>query len=100
HDYEGDAGYTCITVGGRPIEEDHKLRHKYFISGTPVWATDNVEVYARSGADIFYRGVKIGEHKLPGLYTYNMLAQVKLTEDRTVSPEGGEYTIQAVIENA
>lgn len=94
---EIEDGHTYITVQGKPIAEVHKLRHKYFITGSPVWATSEVEVYARSGKEIFYRGVKIGEQILPGLYTYNLLASVKLTEDRTIAEQ---HAVDAMISTA
>lgn len=92
-------GCTYIEVEGKAITECHRLQHKYFLSGTPKWQTADCEIYARSGTEIFYRGVKVGDHKLAGLYTYNVLCPMKLTEDRTIS-EDGQYTLRNVIQSA
>lgn len=80
---DGDWG-TVFAIDGEAIAGCHRERHRIFLQSQPISKTDDCEIHAGSGMTAFYRGVKAHQHRGPALFTYNVLAPVELTEDRTV----------------
>jgi hypothetical protein len=71
-------------VTGDRIQDAHRNRGHYFISGAPLAKALNVEIYSRRGnGGKYYKGVRVGDSPKSAL-TYNVLSGVKLTEDRTI----------------
>jgi hypothetical protein len=83
---EPEAGTTLITVECPQIEEAHLDQIEYFLSSPPRYEAEEVNIHAQvgEGKTIFYRGVRVGQYKVPGLFTYNFTSAVRLTEDRTI----------------
>jgi hypothetical protein len=92
---------TLITVSGEAIDEAYAQRDLIFLSpsfhGKPLWTSPSLEVYrapAGTRSQVFYRGVSVlrdaGE-ATP--YIYNLLDEVRLTEDRTLDYYSAAFRI-------
>lgn len=75
---------TCFEVSGGIIEKVHAKRGEIFLQSGPLLANDSVEIHEGSSNYIYYRGVRAGTLPAPANYTYNILSEEKLTEDRTL----------------
>lgn len=72
---------TVITV----TDMDHRdLHRKIFLESKPLWANKEVEIHAGASQYVYYRGIKVAKSNTLFTYTYNLLDQVDLTEDRTL----------------
>lgn len=79
------APYTDIVVDCPEVEETHARRAKFFLETVPLWKNDQMEIHpGREDPAIFYRGIRVAMPSLPCLYTYNILTEENLTEDRTL----------------
>jgi hypothetical protein len=93
---------TMILVSGKTIDEAFAQRDQMFLSissyGKPLWANANLEVYPAKPSDhiqVFYRGVSVlrsNDGQKPA-FVYNLLSEVKLTEDRTLDFYSAAYRI-------
>lgn len=88
---------TIFAVDGEAIEQCHRNRHEIFLSSAPVFATDKCEIHRGDGAHAFYRGVRAHKQGRPALFNYNILAQLDLTEDRTIK---NTYMLEHYAENS
>lgn len=86
------AGTTRIIVQGDAFEGVFDNGYQYILADEPSMKLGMVEVRNRVGHDLFYRGVRVMQTNRPGLYTYNLLSQITLTEDRTVKSEWDVYS--------
>jgi len=79
-------GHTVITVRGTEFADAATRRDEIFLQSTPLFATSMTEIHppGRSPTAVFYRGVKIHNLQNPGVFTYNILTKMELTEDRTL----------------
>lgn len=77
------AGETTWRISGGTINEAFENRHKIFVHGEPSWVGDGVEVYRGASSYVFYRGVRVFQLPKPSRMTFNITAQLDLTEDRT-----------------
>jgi hypothetical protein len=55
----------------------------HFISGEPIARFPGLEVFPGGTRKIFYRGVEVFAHNRNFLFSYNVISEVPLTEDRT-----------------
>ncbi len=79
---------TQIVIDGIEFDEVHARREDFLIiDRKPKYRSDEVEVYNGGSEFIFYRGIRAG--KVPtgtkSRFTYNILEEMTLTEDRTIS---------------
>lgn len=78
---------TVIQVTGRAFHNQYLERGQIFVDPdeTPLISSSQIEVYDRPSSYFYYRGVRAGA--VPGSeqtrFTYNILSEMKLTEDRT-----------------
>jgi hypothetical protein len=77
-------GMTYVVCQGREIEEAYNNQWRYFISTPPIATIGTMQIHSGTSLSYFYRGVCVQQYKLPSLFTYNDLARLDLTEDRTV----------------
>lgn len=93
HDAPGP--YTEICVECPAIEAAHTTGQSYFIETEPLWRNDDLEVHpARDDGAIFYRGIRVAQYSaLSSAYTYNILHEERLTEDRTLDLWSAQYRI-------
>lgn len=74
---------TVIEVTGDAIQREYVNRDSIFISGKPIARNEFLEVYDGATNAVFYRGVRAGVMPEGMMFTYNILAPMTLTEDRT-----------------
>lgn len=85
NDFSPEVAYgTVFAVSGEAIEQCHRNRREIFLSTRPISANDECEIHQGGGVNAFYRGVRAHKHGRPALFTYNVTAQLDLTEDRTI----------------
>lgn len=83
------ADTTTIAVTGIDFANIHKDRYNFILKPmTPIYVDENIEIYPNTGIAMFYRGIRVRElNTKPTRFTYNILKETKLTEDRTVVSE-------------
>lgn len=88
---------TIFAIEGEAIEACHRNRHEVFIATAPLFSTDECEIHRGDGSHAFYRGVRAHKHGRQALFNYNILAQLDLTEDRTIK---SAYMLEHYAENS
>lgn len=76
-------GRTLIRVQCEELDTAHRNRNTFILSSKPIWANQHIEIHRPGGHAVFYRGIKVITMQKPGLYSYNILDRMDLTEDRT-----------------
>lgn len=82
---EDSKGQTIITVDHGHFHEVFKSRNKIFLDPTkePRDESAEVQVFNEPSKHIYWRGVRVYDLEKPSIYTYNILKDLELTEDRT-----------------
>lgn len=103
-------GQTTIWVQGAAFAEAAQERERYFLQTEPLYKGVLVEVHPGASSNVYYRGVLVGRLQQTAAFTYNLVAGVTLTEDRTLKdsyivPSWVSHTLancddRAVIEQA
>lgn len=76
---------TCILVSGEKFVDEFLDMGKHFLAdGKTVREDEAIQVIDRPSNHIYYRGVRVMDLKEEAEFTYNILRQIDLTEDRTV----------------
>jgi hypothetical protein len=78
-------GLTQIRVSGNAFAKVHDERYTFLLQSQPLFHNEWAEIHPSPSTAIFYQGIKVGEWESPALFTYNIKANLDLTEDRTVS---------------
>ena len=83
--HETERGKTIICVESQDFEEVHENRSDFLLerSEPPIFSSPCIEVFFGASKAIFYRGIAVSFPSLPTTFTYNILARLDLTEDRT-----------------
>lgn len=85
---KGSLNTTHIVVKGESFVQEYYERHKTFLPEglRERNSTDRLQVLDKPGGAIYYRGIRVldleGDRK--SKFTYNILQQMELTEDRTL----------------
>jgi hypothetical protein len=82
--------HTFIVVDSDLYVNIHMDRNQYFLPGGLTargGSTERVQAFAHKSNHIYYRGIRILDLKAPSENTYNILAPIELTEDRTAKSE-------------
>lgn len=84
--YLGAEGTTTFIVESAPFVEAYHDMDKTFLPGGLSVREDAtaMQVMDRPTRHIYYRGLRVRDLEKPALYTYNILSQAELTEDRTL----------------
>jgi len=77
------AGRTTIFVTGEEIVQQHRERDKFLLLDEATSCGPRLEILDRPASGLFYKGVRVLSFDTPSMFTYNILAPLKLTEDRT-----------------
>lgn len=77
---------TVIVVSGEPYEEAYRDRDQVFLPQalTRREGDDKVQVFNEPSKHLYWRGIRIYDLDKPSIYTYNILADLEITEDRTL----------------
>lgn len=81
---EGTQEHTQILISCPEILRAHAERQRYFLQSTPLWANEVMEIHRKVNDGVYYRGLLVGKTSHPAGFTYNILEQMDLTEDRTL----------------
>lgn len=76
--------HTTIWVTGAAFAGAARERDRYFLSSPAAHHGSLVDVHPGSSTGIYYRGVLVASHDRPAAHTYNLTAEMTLTEDRTL----------------
>jgi len=84
--YEPEANTTVIMVSGKEYIEAYYDRDKVFLPGalTKREGDGTVEVFNEPSDHVYWRGIRVFDLDKPSIYTYNILSDIELTEDRTI----------------
>lgn len=86
---DAEEAVTKLIVIGSDFEAVFSQGHMYILEDDPSFVIDGcMEIRQRGGRDYFYRGVRVHQLDGNGLFTYNEISKVDLTEDRTVKNQG------------
>ena len=75
---------TVFEVSGGQIDKIHSQRAAIVLESEPFNSADNVEIRRGGSKYGFYRGIRVHDLPSPSLFTWNVISQVDLTEDRTL----------------
>lgn len=77
---------TGILVRGKEFLDIHNRRNEYFLfDRTPLtYCPEMVEIYWGKIKKLYFRGVQVSSNFGSCCYTYNILANIELTEDNTI----------------
>lgn len=78
---------TVIKLSGSVALDQYYNRDDIFLNVADelkINDSDDVEIFKRPSKYIFYRGIRVYELNCQSLYTYNILSNLSLTEDRTI----------------
>lgn len=82
---DAEAGLTRFIILGEPLVQEHFERGKWLLQSQPTHTHAVCDLHpCRGDKGIFYRGIRVYEHSKAMLFTYNLQAQITLTEDRTL----------------
>lgn len=89
---------TRVIISGEKMLAAHKYRSEFILDEhTPIAQTADADIFDGESNHVFYRGIAVRKLTKPSLYTYNILPQIKLTEDRTASDwETGYHIARAL----
>lgn len=79
---EPTGGDTVIEVSGPSIDLAFAERKSVFLGSEPIVSNSQIEVHPGESRYVFYRGVRAGVLPETSLYTYNILKQMDISEDR------------------
>lgn len=82
---------TVIAVTGDDIQREFNNRGSIFLEGQPIAANEFIEIYPGKTHKVYYRGVRAGNMPEEMMFSYNILAPMTLTEDRTFD---SQYTVE------
>jgi hypothetical protein len=86
NDYVRPVDRTTIVVEGEEFVQAYLERDNVFLPGGLSEQTDDsgaAQVLEGASKFLYYRGMRVAELDKPSLFTYNVLAPIELTEDRT-----------------
>ena len=81
------AGTTRILVDCQALLEVHNGPKSWLLSASrrPLWQTDRLQCFAGPSSVGFYHGIQVCTFPKASHFTYNIVCQQELTEDRTLS---------------
>lgn len=81
------AGVTQVIVSGAEFEAAYASRSEFILDDKPWMTLKGVEIRNRQSRSLFYRGVRVGDLQQPARLCWNVTAEMKLTEDRTLADQ-------------
>lgn len=88
---------TVIAVDWDDLDDAWRNRGDLFLEGEPVYANESVRILPGPSPHLFYRGVRVFKLEKPAIYSYDILRDQTLTEDRTLY---GEWSAAHLIREA
>lgn len=83
--------HTTIAVGWPALDTAFSQKTDLFLDKTKVvlFEDDRVRIMQGASAHLFYRGIRVYKTERPTLFTYDILKEQTLTEDRTLASSWG-----------
>jgi hypothetical protein len=85
---------TVVGVAWDALDTAYLQRKELFLEGEPLWSSPRLRILSGPSAHIFYRGVRVYKLDKPAAFTYDILDEQRLTEDRTLV---GIYGVDGII---
>lgn len=95
--FEPREDQTLLMVDWADLDDAWQNRGDLFLEGEPIYQNEDVRILAGPSPHLFYRGVRVFKLEKPAAYSYDILAEQMLTEDRTLL---GEWSANSLIRNA
>jgi len=76
---------TMIIVEWPDLDTAYQQRGDLFLEGEPLFSTDKLRILPGPSAHLFYRGIRVFKTEKPCHFTYDILTEQALTEDRTLA---------------
>lgn len=81
-EYPAKADHTTIVVTGEAMEKAWEGRGSIILETEPMKVLDGVAVHAGESKHLYYQGIRVFDLERPSKYTYNLLSNQQLSEDR------------------
>lgn len=98
---EPETGKTMIEVDCQAIWDAHMNRGTFWLESTPIWEGHGLAIHDGQSPTLFYHNIRATDHNsgktANWAWVYNITAQLKLTEDRTL---GNFYDARTLIAKA
>ena len=88
---------TRFAVTWPELDTAYHQRKELFLEGEPIWKSAHIRILSGPSAHIFYRGVRVLKLEKPSTFTYDILDEQTLTEDRTLA---GTWRVERIIADA
>jgi len=75
---------TIIVVTGVNFTKVHDNKSDFILTSKPIWSSKELEIHSGESQNLFYKGILVYKLNRPSKFTYNILEQIELTEDRTL----------------
>lgn len=92
-DMHSHTGGTEICVTG--LHDVHEKRGEFILLSKPKYELEDLEIHESETPGIFYKGIRV--LTLPTKFSYNILSDLTLTEDRTAAQWDVSYAITRAI---
>lgn len=97
-----ETGKTKVVVEGEQFLQTHRNRSEWYLTTKPLEIlkcpdeSTSIQIHPGSSRAIFYQGIRVAKLEVESLFTYNILSQLELSEDRQVK---GSYGHKSAIVN-
>jgi hypothetical protein len=88
---------TVFQVQWDALEDAYRQRGDLFLEGEPLYEDEKLRILPGPSRHLFYRGVRVFELEKPAAYSYDILEEQMLTEDRTLY---GAWSADVLIRDA
>ncbi len=95
--FEGRDDHTTIMVEWAELDTAYRQRAQLFVEGEALFVNDKLRILPGPSTFLFYRGVRAFKLPKPSIYTYDILANQVLTEDRTLA---STYMVDILVRDA
>jgi hypothetical protein len=85
NNYEPDSKDTTIIIKGNSFIEIWKQRHNIILEAKPIYSNEDIEIHLGESDYIFYKGIRTQSLGKKCKFTWNILRNMTLTEDRTLA---------------
>lgn len=90
-------GQTVFAVDWKDLDDAYQQRGDLFLEGEPIFESDKLRILPGPSPHLFYRGVRVFKLEKPAAFSYDILEEQMLTEDRTLL---GQWSADHIIRNA
>lgn len=85
---------TAIVIRWPELDTAYQQKADLFLEGEPLFANEAIRILPGPSAHLFYRGIRVFKTEKPSQFTYDILTEQFLTEDRTLA---GSWSADRII---